>query len=237
MLCPKVVQHAASHTTAVQPSSHDQTHVLIGKQWYQLPELVPTNSNSGLHSCISVSIHTQEADIEVHIQQKHNRMPQHWGCLGTWLKWHHPVSACSESVNNCVQWKTDGVLLQTAPWLQCEWCWNVVVDFQQSCRWPSLAPGLPMLETATCFPWMYMVRWSVATLCQPMLPGIVDLKQQHNNVIAGWTKPVTTQGHSNVDHTIFINATPSGRNNSSKHNEQQTTNCSIKNSTPNTWHK
>jgi len=34
------MQHAASHTTAVQPSSHNQRHVLIGKQWYQLPELV-----------------------------------------------------------------------------------------------------------------------------------------------------------------------------------------------------
>ena len=30
------MQHAASHTTAVQPSSHNQRHVLIGKQWYQL---------------------------------------------------------------------------------------------------------------------------------------------------------------------------------------------------------
>ena len=47
------------HTTTVQPSSHNQRHVLIGKQWYQLPELIPTNSNSGLHSCISISIHTQ----------------------------------------------------------------------------------------------------------------------------------------------------------------------------------
>ena len=40
------MQHAASHTAAVQPSSHNQRHVLIGKQWYQLPELIPTNSNS-----------------------------------------------------------------------------------------------------------------------------------------------------------------------------------------------
>jgi len=29
------------------------------KQWYQLPELIPSNSDSGLHSCISISIHTQ----------------------------------------------------------------------------------------------------------------------------------------------------------------------------------
>ena len=48
------MQHAASHTTAVQPSSYNQRLVLIGKQWYQLPELVPTISNSGLHSCISI---------------------------------------------------------------------------------------------------------------------------------------------------------------------------------------
>ena len=40
------MQHAASHTTTVQPSSHNQRHVLIGKQWYQLPELIPTKSNS-----------------------------------------------------------------------------------------------------------------------------------------------------------------------------------------------
>jgi len=53
------MQHAASHTTTIQPSSHNQRHILIGKQWYQLPELIPTNSNSGLHHCISISIHTQ----------------------------------------------------------------------------------------------------------------------------------------------------------------------------------
>ena len=47
------MQHAASHTTTVQPSSHNQRHVLIDKQWYQLPELIPTNANSGLHSCIT----------------------------------------------------------------------------------------------------------------------------------------------------------------------------------------
>jgi len=47
------------HTTAVQSPSHYQWYILIGKQWYQLPELIPPNSNSGLHSCISISIHTQ----------------------------------------------------------------------------------------------------------------------------------------------------------------------------------
>ena len=53
------MQHTASHTTTVQPSSHNQWYVLIGKQWDQLPELIPTNSNSSLHNCISISIHTQ----------------------------------------------------------------------------------------------------------------------------------------------------------------------------------
>ena len=50
------MQHAASHTTTVQPSSHNQWYVLIGKQWYQLLELISTNSNSGLHSCVSISL-------------------------------------------------------------------------------------------------------------------------------------------------------------------------------------
>ena len=42
------MQHAALHTTTIQPSSHNQRHILIGKQWYQLPELIPTNSNSSI---------------------------------------------------------------------------------------------------------------------------------------------------------------------------------------------
>ena len=47
------MQHTALHTTTVQPSSHNQRHVLIGKQWYQLVEFIPANLNSSLHSCIS----------------------------------------------------------------------------------------------------------------------------------------------------------------------------------------
>jgi len=50
------MQHAASHTTAVQPSSHNHWHILIGKQ---LSEFIAFNSNSGLRSCISISIHSQ----------------------------------------------------------------------------------------------------------------------------------------------------------------------------------
>jgi len=38
------MQHAASHTTTVQPSAHNQWYILIGKQWYQLPELIPARS-------------------------------------------------------------------------------------------------------------------------------------------------------------------------------------------------
>jgi len=52
-------QHTTLHTTAVQSSSHYQWCILFGKQWYQLPEFIPSNSNSGLNSCISISIFTQ----------------------------------------------------------------------------------------------------------------------------------------------------------------------------------
>jgi len=49
------MQHTTLHTTAVQSSSHYQRYILIGKQWHQMPEFIPSNSNSGLHSCISIS--------------------------------------------------------------------------------------------------------------------------------------------------------------------------------------
>jgi len=42
------MQHTTSHTTAVQSPCHYQWYVLIGKQRYQLPEFVPSNSNSCL---------------------------------------------------------------------------------------------------------------------------------------------------------------------------------------------
>ena len=53
------MQHTTSHTTAAQSPPHFQWYILIGKQRYQLPEFIPSNSNSVLHSCISISIHTQ----------------------------------------------------------------------------------------------------------------------------------------------------------------------------------
>ena len=43
----------------LQPSSHNQWYILTGKQWYQLPAFIPASSNPGLHSYISISIHTQ----------------------------------------------------------------------------------------------------------------------------------------------------------------------------------
>jgi len=46
-------------TTAVQSPSHFQLYILIGMQWCQLPEFIPSNLDSVLHSCISISIHTQ----------------------------------------------------------------------------------------------------------------------------------------------------------------------------------
>ena len=53
------MQHTISHTTAVQSLSRYQWYIFIGKQWYQVPEFFPSNSNSGLRSCISISIYTQ----------------------------------------------------------------------------------------------------------------------------------------------------------------------------------
>ena len=38
--CLTAIQHTASHTAAVQPPCHNQWYVLIGKQWYQLPEFI-----------------------------------------------------------------------------------------------------------------------------------------------------------------------------------------------------
>jgi len=51
-------QHNTLHTTAIQSPSHYQWYILIGKQWYQVPEFIPSNSNSGLCSCISISVCT-----------------------------------------------------------------------------------------------------------------------------------------------------------------------------------
>ena len=53
------MQHTTSHTTPVQLPSPNQRFIPIDEQWYQLPEFIPSNSNSGFHSCISISIHTQ----------------------------------------------------------------------------------------------------------------------------------------------------------------------------------
>jgi len=66
----KAVQFAAEVTnrfTALEDAHDEITPEDLWKctktvlKWYQLPELIPTNSNSGLHSCISISIHTQHA--------------------------------------------------------------------------------------------------------------------------------------------------------------------------------
>ena len=57
--CLTSMQHTTSHTTAVQSPSHYQWYILIGKKWYQLPEFIPSNSNSGLNSFISISVYTQ----------------------------------------------------------------------------------------------------------------------------------------------------------------------------------
>jgi len=39
-----------TYTTAVQSPSHYQRYILIGKQWYQLSEFIPSNSNFDLQN-------------------------------------------------------------------------------------------------------------------------------------------------------------------------------------------
>jgi len=53
------MQHTTLHTTVVQPPSHFQWNILIGKEWYQLPEFIPSSSHSVLHTCFRISIHTE----------------------------------------------------------------------------------------------------------------------------------------------------------------------------------
>jgi len=48
------MQYTTLHETAVQSPSHCHC-----KHWYQLPEFISFYSNSGLHSCIKISFHTQ----------------------------------------------------------------------------------------------------------------------------------------------------------------------------------
>jgi len=46
-------------TEGKESPSHYQWYIFIDKQWFQLPEFIPSNSNSGLHSCISIFVYTQ----------------------------------------------------------------------------------------------------------------------------------------------------------------------------------
>ena len=39
------MEHTTSHTIAVQFPSSNQQYILIGRQWYQLPEFIPPISN------------------------------------------------------------------------------------------------------------------------------------------------------------------------------------------------
>jgi len=61
------MQHTTSHTTAVQLPSHNQRYISIGEQWYQLPKFILSNSNSGLHSCIRISIHTRHPNSKTYL--------------------------------------------------------------------------------------------------------------------------------------------------------------------------
>jgi len=53
------MQRITLQATAVQSFCHYKRYILIVEQWYQLPEFISSSLNSGLHSCINISIHTQ----------------------------------------------------------------------------------------------------------------------------------------------------------------------------------
>jgi len=55
----KKVKTKSGFTGARDPPSHYQWYILVGNQWYQLPVFIPSNSNYGLHSCVSISVYTQ----------------------------------------------------------------------------------------------------------------------------------------------------------------------------------
>ena len=57
------MQHAASHTTTVQPSSHNQRHILIGKQWLHTSTGI-TRINTHLYPiCCNLSYGNQDSLI------------------------------------------------------------------------------------------------------------------------------------------------------------------------------
>ena len=60
---PPYFRFVQARSHAVQSPSHYQWYIHIDKQWYQLPKIIPSNLNSGLYSCISISIHTQHANV------------------------------------------------------------------------------------------------------------------------------------------------------------------------------
>jgi len=72
------MQHTTLHTTAVQFPFHYQWYILIGKRWYQLPEFSPSNLNSALHSCISISIHTQQSTCHLNNKTYPLTPDLHW---------------------------------------------------------------------------------------------------------------------------------------------------------------
>jgi len=60
----------------------------IGKQSYQLPEFIPSNSNSGLHSCISVLQWTCYLNCKTYPLAPDCRWHQYTSavCAGYWIQ-------------------------------------------------------------------------------------------------------------------------------------------------------
>jgi len=68
----------------LQCLSHNQWYIHLDKQWCQLPEFISSSWNSGICSCISISIHTQ------HVKLNNKTYP-----LTPGLPWHRYLHLCS----------------------------------------------------------------------------------------------------------------------------------------------
>jgi len=81
----------ASHTTAVQSPYPYQWYILIGKQWYQLPEFIPSSLNFGLHNSISISVYNQHVtSLKGSLVRRATGTNGHWSesPKGQWPKGH-----------------------------------------------------------------------------------------------------------------------------------------------------
>jgi len=83
------MQHTTSHTTAVQSPSHFQWYILIGKQWYQLPEFLQRGKMGMVRWMCGIKLQDRVPSKEL----RETRI--RWHNLGTTAKQAAMVWACA----------------------------------------------------------------------------------------------------------------------------------------------